>query len=304
MNTLYEAIETIPPGYGFRPDSALLTPEVVVRDLENFNMSMGNGFHACLGYGGGFTMFFRALRAVRIIQHKKGIALAEAVRDVMVANGAREPSIIADDNHEGTDVDWDKELDMAEFFNRIEKPILHLDEVDEGWHDIVHSYWNRRNRVLVPGRSAIGLCRLQISGCQPGFTTLQKGISWGLTRLDGCAIAPSFSRRAQILCCYKSFTLKLWTTPNAKRSKRLSQHSLFRVSFPSRPILTATTTSVQSVGIWRSIPAWMLFGICWTGLLVAFRCAGGLRTDHRTRPWRRLLAGCRHYFCCRHDFAG
>jgi len=95
-------------------------------------------------------MFFRALRAVRIIQHKKGIALAEAVRDVMVAHGAREPSVIADDNHEGTDVDWDKELDIAEFFNRIEKPISHLDEVNDGWHDIVHSYWGRRNKVLVP----------------------------------------------------------------------------------------------------------------------------------------------------------
>jgi hypothetical protein len=152
MNKIYEAIEKLPRGnYSFRPDSALLMPEVVVRDLCNFDMSMGNGFYACLGYGGGFTCFFRALRALRIIQHKKGSALAEAVRDVMVANGAREPSSFDDDNHEGTDVDWDEELkDMGGFFDQIEKPIRHLDNVNDGWHDISHAYWDRCNRVLVP----------------------------------------------------------------------------------------------------------------------------------------------------------
>lgn len=151
-NTLYEVIETLPRGhYSFRPDSALLTPEVVVRDLCNFDMAMGNGFHACLGYGGGFTCFFRALRALRMIQHQKGIALAEAVRDVLVANGAREPASFADDNQEGTDVDWDEDLkDMEAFFNRIEEPIRHLDKVNDGWHDISYTYWDRRNQVLVP----------------------------------------------------------------------------------------------------------------------------------------------------------
>jgi hypothetical protein len=138
VDQLCTAIEKRPPGgiLYFRPDSALLLPEVVVRDLYNFVISMGSGFSASLGYGGGFTCFFRALRALRIIQHRKGLALAEAVRDVMVANGAREPSNFADDPREGADVDWDKELeDVPDFDDRIQEATRHL---DEEWFALSH----------------------------------------------------------------------------------------------------------------------------------------------------------------------
>jgi hypothetical protein len=141
LNAICGAIEKRPPGgvLYFRPDSALLTAEVVVRDLYNFNMTMNSGFLASLGYGGGFTCFFRALRALRIIRHEKGLALAETVRNAMVANGAREPLRFDDDIREGADVDWDTELEgkWEPFWDAIEKAVKPL---DDGWFSISHCY--------------------------------------------------------------------------------------------------------------------------------------------------------------------
>jgi hypothetical protein len=146
MNALCEAIEKLPRGLHFRPESSLLTPEVVVRDLCNFDISMGNGFASCLSYGGGFACFFRALRALRIVHHQKGLALAEAVREAMAANGAREPSSFPDDHIYGTcDVDWDKELEnVPDFDSRIKQS---TGQLDDAWFDISHTYWDK-HKVL------------------------------------------------------------------------------------------------------------------------------------------------------------
>ncbi len=163
VDNIYAAIEKRPPGrvLYFRPDSALLTPEVVVHDLVNFDMSMNSGFSSCLGYGGGFTCFFRALRALRILQHKKALALAETVRDAMAAAGAREPSVIADDNREGTDVnaDWDKVLEDSgdAFWEHIDKVTRPLDgewfDMDPYLYHAICVYLDA-NRTLLRCRKA------------------------------------------------------------------------------------------------------------------------------------------------------
>lgn len=135
---LWEAIDAVPPGCHFRPDSALLPPELAVRDLLRFDVSMGNGFAVSLGYSGGLQIFFRALRALRVIRHQKALALVEQVRDVLVANGAREPSVFPDDLYEGCDVDWDEEIhDMREFDQKVQRFTRHL---DDQWWDISHNH--------------------------------------------------------------------------------------------------------------------------------------------------------------------
>jgi hypothetical protein len=143
-DAVYQAIESDLHGGSYRPDSALLTPEVVVRDLRNFDMSMGSGLAACFA-NGGLQCFFRALRALRIIQHRKGLALAEAVREVLQASGAREPSRFPDDPLYGDcDVDWDRELeDVPDFDARVEEGTRHL---DDGWFEISHNYWIEHQR--------------------------------------------------------------------------------------------------------------------------------------------------------------
>ena len=134
IDHVYTAIETNLHGGAFRLDSDLSTPEVVVRDIHNFNMALNSGFRSCLGYGGGFQIFFRGLRAVRLIGHKKAIAIAEAVSDVLKANGAREPSLFPEDLRGDCDVDWELEVkDMPALFDQIDKLTRHL---DDEWTDI------------------------------------------------------------------------------------------------------------------------------------------------------------------------
>jgi len=138
VEKVYEALEDVGPGEAFyyRPDSILFPPEIVVRDMTNFNMSMLSGFESSLGYGGGFTVFFRALRALRELQHEKGLALAERVREVMVANGAREPVRFEDDVREGTDAndDWDRLYDeVPDFLDRVGRETRPL---DSAWWDL------------------------------------------------------------------------------------------------------------------------------------------------------------------------
>jgi hypothetical protein len=135
---LWEEIDKLPPGYHFRPDSALLPPELAVRDLLRFDVSMGNGFSVSIWYSGGFQIFFRAVRALRVIQHRRALALVEQVRDIMVAHGAREPSVFPDDLYEHCEVDWDYEIpDMKEFDQKVtalNRPL------DDEWLDISHCY--------------------------------------------------------------------------------------------------------------------------------------------------------------------
>lgn len=164
---IYEALEALPPGvHHFRPDSALFPIEVAVRDLCRFDVSMGNGFACSLGYSGGIQIFYRALRAVRMIGHQKARALLEAVRDVLVANGAREPSFFPDDLYERCDVDWDVELeDLPGFDKQVEAASRGL---DDQWLDISHCYGNRYARVSVEDPS------LQYGVCE--FLTANKGL--------------------------------------------------------------------------------------------------------------------------------
>jgi hypothetical protein len=140
LEKFWEAIDELPPGVHYRPDTALLWPELMVRDLCRFDVSMGNGFAASLSYGGGFQIFFRALRALRVIKHRRALALVEAVRDVMVANGAREPSRFPDDLYEGCDVDWEEEVpDMRELDRNLES-MTKTKALDDQWFDISHNY--------------------------------------------------------------------------------------------------------------------------------------------------------------------
>jgi hypothetical protein len=134
----WEVIDALPPGYHFRPDSALLTPELAVRDLLRFDVSMGNGFSVSIRYSGGFQIFFRAVRALRLIQHRRALALVEQVRDIMVTHGAREPSVFPDDLYEHCDVDWDYEIsDMQEFDQKVTALI---EPFDQDWWEISHNY--------------------------------------------------------------------------------------------------------------------------------------------------------------------
>jgi hypothetical protein len=76
--------------YYYRPDSTLLLPELLARDLIRFAVTTGNGFSVALGYGGGITLFFRALKALRIIKNPpipEALVLAEQVADFLIKRG-------------------------------------------------------------------------------------------------------------------------------------------------------------------------------------------------------------------------
>lgn len=147
LEKIFEALEKLPKGvYGYRPESSLLPPELVVLDLWRFQLSMGSGIGSSLTYGGGFGIFFRALRALRVLKHKKALALAEAFRDAMVTAGISEPLRYPDANIYGDfDVDWESELDQApDFWENIEpaeKPF------DQGWSELTHNYWSKNKAV-------------------------------------------------------------------------------------------------------------------------------------------------------------
>jgi len=135
---VYEALWA-PGENDYRPDSVLFFPEIVARDLMNLDVALGNGFVCSFGYGGGLQCFFRGLRALRAIQHKKGLAITEAVNEALQANGAREPSRIGDSIFEMCNVNWDDEIrDEPEFMRQVDQAIGHL---DDEWWDISHSYW-------------------------------------------------------------------------------------------------------------------------------------------------------------------
>jgi hypothetical protein len=90
----------------FRPDSALLYPEVMVRDIARYDSGLGNGFGVQIHYSGGLPCFFRGLRALRTIGHKKGIELAEGALAVFKANGVPEYTSFPDDPVCGECPDW------------------------------------------------------------------------------------------------------------------------------------------------------------------------------------------------------
>jgi hypothetical protein len=163
VSQLWEAIDELPPGvHHYRPDSVLAAPELVVRDILRFDVSMGNGFAASLGYSGGFQIFFRALQAARVIGHKRALALLEAVRDVMTKHGAREPSRFPDDLYEPCDVDWDDEIpDMRQFDAKVIALTRHL---DDEWFDISHNY-GMRHTGHVPEDPSLhqGICHYLIT---------------------------------------------------------------------------------------------------------------------------------------------
>lgn len=129
----------------------------MVRDILRFDVSMGNGFAASLGYSGGFQIFFRALRAARVIGHKKALALLEAVREVMLAHGARSPSRFPDDLYEPCDVDWDDEIPDMKALDQVTDLTRHL---DNQWFDISHCYAGRYSEYAPDDPSLEqGLCQ-------------------------------------------------------------------------------------------------------------------------------------------------
>ena len=60
VDSIYDAIETVPKSDEhdyFRPDSSLLPPEVTVRDINNFDMSMGSGLLTNSAISAGYPVF-------------------------------------------------------------------------------------------------------------------------------------------------------------------------------------------------------------------------------------------------------
>src|SRR5580765_2278112 len=109
VDTLWGAIDTLPESADhdyFRPDSALLHPEVIVRDIARYDGMMGNGFGTQIFYSGGIPYFFRGLRALRTIGHKKAIELAESALAVFKANGVPELASFPDAPVFGECPDW------------------------------------------------------------------------------------------------------------------------------------------------------------------------------------------------------
>ncbi len=140
--SLYEAIEQIPESTDreyYRPDSSLLVPEVVLRDIIRQDLHLSNGFAAGFGYSGGIPFFFRALRAMRVVGHPEALRILEAVREIVLSLGVSEPTAYPDDSLQGDyGVDWDVELeDKPDFDDEFEKSTRAF---DDQWFAISHNY--------------------------------------------------------------------------------------------------------------------------------------------------------------------
>ena len=75
-----------------RKDADLLAPEIVVRDLCNFDSSIGNGFAVQLGYSGGMWTFAHGLRAVKVIGAADHLRVMLNAKDVMISKGVKVPA--------------------------------------------------------------------------------------------------------------------------------------------------------------------------------------------------------------------
>ena len=152
--TLWEAIDGVPQSEAyqyFRPDSSLLNPEVTLRDFCMFDTSMGNGWSTSLGYSNGLPTFFRGLRALRTIGHRRGIEMAEAVLVSLRQLGVPELTSFPDDPFYGFCDDWD--IKALEFGWGSEEIIAKkfgptgLD-FDSQWWEISHTYWDRHEQFV------------------------------------------------------------------------------------------------------------------------------------------------------------
>lgn len=132
----WEIIDTVPESNEhdyYRPDSSLHQPELIVRDLLRYRTMTNNGFATGLFYSGGVPSFFRGLRAIRAIGHKKATELMENALTVFRANGVPELTSFPDDPLYGECPDWDfdafRRMDEAgyELEERIANETRHLD---------------------------------------------------------------------------------------------------------------------------------------------------------------------------------
>lgn len=92
VDAVWAAIEEVPESTEhdyYRPDSALLEPEVVVGDVCRSASTMGNGFSVSLGYSGGILCFSRALRSLRVVGYREAVEVMETVADVLGREGYR-----------------------------------------------------------------------------------------------------------------------------------------------------------------------------------------------------------------------
>jgi hypothetical protein len=106
------ALDAVPESsthWYYRPDSSLYYPEVMVRDFLTYDTMTNNGFATGLFYSGGVPAFYRGLRAVRALGHKKATELMERALAVFKANGIPEFTSFPDDPLCGECPDWDKE---------------------------------------------------------------------------------------------------------------------------------------------------------------------------------------------------
>jgi hypothetical protein len=147
-------LETVPQSdvvTYYRPDSQLLPPELYARDLLQFEVTMGNGWAVSLGYSSGIILFYRALRALRAIQHRRGLAMAESVADFLRQHGIAELHTFPDDYCFGVCAEWDlAELNRYDW--ELEQKLSAFTgpkgvDLDSDWWDVGRSYFGRRTRV-------------------------------------------------------------------------------------------------------------------------------------------------------------
>lgn len=138
-----EALDEVPQSpteVYYRPDSALLYPEIIFLDLMRFDISMGNGF-GCSIQDWGLQTFYRGVRALRIINHSRGLLLAESVCATLVENGIPELLTFPDDRYYGWCEDWDKRA--FERIDELEPPLFQrFKDLDSQRWDLSHSYWD------------------------------------------------------------------------------------------------------------------------------------------------------------------
>ena len=96
-----------------RRDSHLLEPEIVLRDVCQFDSTMGNGFATQLGYCGGVMTFARGLRAVATLGATEHLKIMQKAKDSVLAEGLEFPTDTGDpyDYDDGIDYDLEKAID-------------------------------------------------------------------------------------------------------------------------------------------------------------------------------------------------
>lgn len=152
MQELWCAIEGGLPKDYFRPDSSLLEPEIVVSDIGRWSTMMGNGFVVALETSGGILCFSRALHSVRIVGHRKAIAILEQVRELLQQSGFEAFTDFPDDPIYGWREEWDDQsgaLDANGSEQLAKATGEHGVDLDRQWWAIERSYFESRTAVDV-----------------------------------------------------------------------------------------------------------------------------------------------------------